>query len=249
MTDSGDAALERRAPRLTATRRALHARLQGMAPLAPIPSERDLAAELGVSRTTIRRTLAELARDGEISRLPGKGTFSAGRRYVDHEMQSFIGFDEDARMQRRTVTNRVLLQTVTTAPGRIAGLLEIGDADPVFVLRRLRFVDAEPICITAAHIPLELCPALPDQDFTSASLYEFLRQQGIATSRARRSLEVHKAEAEQAAHLGIPTGSPVILFESLGRTAGDQPLDHVQSCYPAYKARFESDVSVDTGRS
>ncbi|MBA2479477.1 MAG: GntR family transcriptional regulator [Planctomycetes bacterium] len=45
------------------------------APEAPIPDERTLAAQLGLSRMTVRRAMVELTREGLFKRIPGRGTF------------------------------------------------------------------------------------------------------------------------------------------------------------------------------
>jgi len=41
----------------------------------PIPDERTLAADLGLSRMTVRRAMVELAEEGYFERIPGRGTF------------------------------------------------------------------------------------------------------------------------------------------------------------------------------
>ncbi|MBA3708418.1 MAG: GntR family transcriptional regulator, partial [Planctomycetes bacterium] len=46
-----------------------------LAPDAAIPDERSLAAQLGLSRMTVRRAIVELTDDGWFERIPGRGTF------------------------------------------------------------------------------------------------------------------------------------------------------------------------------
>ena len=41
----------------------------------PIPTERELAVTLGLSRLTVRRSIVELAQEGLVRRIPGRGTF------------------------------------------------------------------------------------------------------------------------------------------------------------------------------
>jgi DNA-binding transcriptional regulator YhcF (GntR family) len=45
------------------------------APGQPIPTERELAESLGLSRLTVRRSIVELAQQGLLRRIPGRGTF------------------------------------------------------------------------------------------------------------------------------------------------------------------------------
>lgn len=47
-------------------------------PERPIPDERALARELGLSRMTVRRAFVELSREGLLQRVRGKGTFVRG---------------------------------------------------------------------------------------------------------------------------------------------------------------------------
>jgi len=57
-------------------------RRAGMGPGSRLPTERQLAAELGASRTTVRRALAVLEAEGHISREVGRGTFLRDARWA-----------------------------------------------------------------------------------------------------------------------------------------------------------------------
>src|SRR5579862_494119 len=47
----------------------------GLGPGSRLPTERQLAADLGITRTGVRHALAALEADGRISREVGRGTF------------------------------------------------------------------------------------------------------------------------------------------------------------------------------
>jgi DNA-binding FadR family transcriptional regulator len=53
-----------------------------MGPGARLPTERQLAADLGASRTSVRRALAVLEAEGRISREVGRGTFLRDARWA-----------------------------------------------------------------------------------------------------------------------------------------------------------------------
>ena len=222
-------------------------KLSEMSSLSPIPSERELCETFGVSRPTVRRALKELEQEGKLYRLPGKGTFIADKyaneeKYVDHELQWFIGFHEDASMQRKNPSTKVLQQIVVPASGDIAQKLNIAENSEVFVLERLRFVDNEPICVVTSYIPLRICPEIIREDFTEQSLFGYLRKHDIRIHRAKRSIEVKHATLSEATYLGVLKDDPVMLFQSLGYTKEGVPFEFVKSRYPAFKARFESEV-------
>jgi len=211
-------------------------------PLTAIPSERELCEIFGVSRPTVRRALEELEKKGEVFRLAGKGTFISDKKYTDHELESFIGFYEDASSQNKRPTSKVLQQIVISPKHEVAEKLGITENDQVFLLERLRYVDNEPICLVSSYIPLSVCPNLISSDFSDLSLYTFLRAHGIVIHKAKRSIEVKKASLRESTYLGIEKESPVVLFQSLGFKKDGSPFEFVQSRYPAYKARFESEV-------
>jgi GntR family transcriptional regulator len=216
--------------------------LKDLSPLTPIPSERELCEMFSVSRPTVRRALEELEHDGELYRLAGKGTFIADKKYTDHEMQWFIGFHEDASSQNKTPTSMVLQQIVVPAPADVANMLGVPTDSEVFVLERLRFVDNEPICLVTSYIPLTICSDLIRTNFSDKSLYNFLKSHDITIYKAKRSIEVKKATMGESTYLNIEKDSPVVLFQSLGFTEDGIPFEFVKSRYPAYKARFESEV-------
>jgi GntR family transcriptional regulator, uxu operon transcriptional repressor len=57
-------------------------RRAGMGPGSRLPTERQLAADLGATRTTVRRALAVLEAEGRISREVGRGTFLRDTRWA-----------------------------------------------------------------------------------------------------------------------------------------------------------------------
>src|ERR687891_2513882 len=81
-----------------------------------IPSERQLSAELGVSRLTLRAALDDLVRDGYLVRRRGSGTF-VGQPKIAQEL-TMTSFSEDMRRRGMRPGSRTLSLTTTTAGAR-----------------------------------------------------------------------------------------------------------------------------------
>ncbi|HEX8867561.1 MAG TPA: GntR family transcriptional regulator, partial [Lentzea sp.] len=86
-----------REPKYWGLKRHLLDLLRALPPGSPIPTERSLAAEFDVSRTTVRQALAELTVEGRLLRVQGKGTFAAEPKVAQRLQLS--SYTEDMRAQ------------------------------------------------------------------------------------------------------------------------------------------------------
>src|SRR6266481_5724361 len=106
-----------------------------------IPSERQLSADLGVSRLTVRAALDDLAREGYLSRRRGSGT------YVQHPKISqeltMTSFSEDMRRRGMAPGSRTLSLERELAGARLGRLLHVSPSEEILVVKRLRLADGE----------------------------------------------------------------------------------------------------------
>jgi len=122
-----------------------------------IPSEFDLAADLGVSRTTVRDALSRLEQDGVVYRKQGAGTFvnKAGLQiktrleeiWTYEEMLEAHGYDHAVRV--------ISAQTAPAAP-EIAEALNLDPDDETLVIKKLFLADKRPVILTINRIPSKL---------------------------------------------------------------------------------------------
>ncbi len=112
-----------REPKYWGLKRHLLDLLRAMPPGSPIPTERSLAAEFDVSRTTVRQALAELTVEGRLLRVQGKGTFAAEPKVAQRLQLS--SYTEDMRAQGRQPSSRLLDSTEQPAEAELARLLAV----------------------------------------------------------------------------------------------------------------------------
>jgi GntR family transcriptional regulator len=134
-----------------------------------VPSEVELVKQYGVSRTTVRLALADLANQGLLTRLQGRGTFVA-QPHIRQHLNRLTGFTQDMQSRGKHATSRLLRFEVVSASQAMARVLDQAPGVSLIVLKRLRLADELPMAIETSYLVYELCQALLKQDLTSRSL-------------------------------------------------------------------------------
>ncbi|MGH3018296.1 MAG: GntR family transcriptional regulator, partial [Gaiellaceae bacterium] len=123
-----------------------------------IPSERQLSADLGVSRLTVRAALDELVREGYLLRRRGAGTFVSEPK-IAQEL-TMTSFTEDMRRRGLEPASRTLELKTIPAGARLGRMLHVSPSEPVLVATRLRMADRETMAIETLHVRKSLVPGL-----------------------------------------------------------------------------------------
>src|SRR5215204_4459648 len=153
-----------------------------------IPSERQLSADLGVSRLTVRAALDELVREGYLLRRRGAGTFVSEPK-IAQEL-TMTSFTEDMRRRGLRPESRTLELKVTPAGARLGRFLHLSPGEPIIVAKRLRMADHEAMAIETLHVRESLVPGLSAKDLQQKSFYELLRDRyGIVIAGGTQTIE------------------------------------------------------------
>ena len=121
------------------TRERVQALIEELDTGAAIPSERQLSADLGVSRLTVRAALDELVRDGHLVRRRGSGTFVSEPK-IAQEL-TMTSFTEDMERRGLRPQSRTLHLDVVSAGAQLGRLLHVSPSEQVVVAKRLRLAD------------------------------------------------------------------------------------------------------------
>src|SRR3954471_19253932 len=127
-----------------------------------IPSERQLSADLGVSRLTVRAALDDLVREGYLVRRRGSGTFVSQPK-IAQEL-TMTSFSEEMRRRGMRPGSRTLSLATTTAGARLGRSLKVSPSERIVVAKRLRLADDSAMAIETLHVRESLVPGLTPQD-------------------------------------------------------------------------------------
>ena len=181
------------------------------APGALLPSERALAEELGVSRTTLRHALRELADSGVLEPAPQRGWFVA-RGYISEGPNVLMGFSEGAAARGLSAGSRIVSITQQACSFEIAELLGVPPASDVVEFERVRTLDGLPVAVQKLSLPQRLVPGLELEDLDDVSLYQFLGERyGLVPARCDYTLQADAASEHDAALLDIRVSAPVLI--------------------------------------
>jgi GntR family transcriptional regulator len=207
-----------------------------------IPSERQLSAEFGVSRLTLRAALDDLVREGYLVRRRGAGTFVSEPK-IAQEL-AMTSFTEDMRRRGMTPGSRTLELKVVPAGARLGRILRVSPSEPVMVAKRLRLADRETMAMETLHVPERLVPGLSAKELEKRSFYELLEDRyGIVIVGGTQTIEPTVTNEEESAALGVPLHSPAFLFERVTHAKDGEIIEYVSSLYRGDRYRLVTDLN------
>ncbi|MFD0917781.1 GntR family transcriptional regulator [Pseudahrensia aquimaris] len=215
------AALEKPARKLEA--QPLYARVKGALverlisgqwkPGAMLPSEFAIAAELGVSQGTVRKSLDEMTAQGLLVRRQGKGTFVAEAADTEILFRFYrLTRDEDeGRTATRFPDSRYLAQFQNTANEEERRIFNLPHSAKVWRIDRTRHDGAQTLLWERITLPCTLFEGLSETTELPNNVYRFYAKNfGHIVSHVNEKLKAVALREDIAPHLGLEKGTPVL---------------------------------------
>ena len=220
-----------------------------------LPTEPQLAAAYGASRSTIRLAIGMLTSRGLIDTRQGMGTFvrqpAALRTVVlTREEDWQVGEHADAALQPageladRPVTARFLAEAVN-ASAEVATALDVAEGARVLVRRSHLHLDHEPWSLVASYYPMDIASGTPleqaGQMDKSASLV--LAELGHRPAGYRDDIYARMSDPTEAEFFQLAGAVPVTV---VSRTAYDpsRPIRLTLYAYRADQVRLRHEMGA-----
>ena len=193
-------------------------------PGSKLPSEGELAERFGVHRNTVRQAVATLAAEHLIVPRRGSGSFVAEHTVLVHRIGARTRLS-DSLGRRGRASGRLLESAVEPAPPpEIAERLVLGNG-PGLRLETVLAVDGRPLSRATHWFAADRVPGLAERFGAVGSITAALRHVGIDDyMRAATTVGARHATAAEAADLGLPAGSVVLVTRSLDTLPDGTPL-------------------------
>lgn len=192
-----------------------------------IPPEYTLCETFNISRTTIRQALLELVDEGTFYRVKGRGTFVSQNKICHNLLEEKALFSNGLINQGLQPTTIVVEQKTISASIEVAAALKIPANSEVISLKRLRYVNGDPLYINQTYLPYNLCKSILNNNFNEMSLCKLLSQ-NIHTklSHSHYSFEAVTATKEDCELLEISKITAIQLISSISYNKFNIPVKH-----------------------
>lgn len=222
---------EGRGPRYAQLYRHIVSAIQSgqLPPDAQLPPERDLAEIAEVSRVTVRKAVAQLVDEGLVDQRRGAGSFVRGQGpKLEQSLSSLISFTENMLARGRLSSSEVLSRGLFPPTPDESMTLGLGTSDRVSRLERLRSADGVPMAVEMSSLPEDI---LPDPEAVGTSLYQYLRGQGRAPTRAIQRVGAINLAAREAQLLAMPLGAAVLRIDRTAYLPTGRPIEFTTGIY------------------
>ncbi|MFG1920371.1 GntR family transcriptional regulator [Cryptosporangium sp. NPDC048952] len=224
----------------------------------PLPSEPELAAELGVSRVTINKAISLLRISGLVRVRRGAGTYVRTTPRITRDARYRYAHPRAAELEGRALglSPRAECTEVSKveATTEVAAALGIDEGDPVVVRHRRLFADDEPTRLADAYLPWDIAEdagllepegtELLESDAGSGAVYARLAERGHGPARFDEDVTVRVASDAEARALDLEDGQPVIHITHVARDADDRAVEVALHVMPAHLWRLHYDWSA-----
>ncbi|MFJ3436464.1 GntR family transcriptional regulator [Streptomyces cyaneofuscatus] len=204
-------------------------------PDAKLPTEAELREQYGVSRETVRKSLALLVNEGLVVSARPQGHFVRRRRPMVFRPQAEFrkrpcSPEMDAFTTEYAAEGREPRQEIEVAivepPDEVSKRLRLEPGELVAVRKRVRYLDGEPFNINDSYFPLALVrdsEIMRPEDIARGA-NQVLAELGYRQERALDELYIRMPTPEQVHRLDLGPGTPVGIHVVTGHTADGKPV-------------------------
>jgi len=204
-----------------------------------IPTEDELCRQYGVSKITVRQAVNNLASDGYVMKLQGKGTFvTSVLPVVGLSMKTRLTeemFGKEVKLKRQ-----ILFKGIKEPPSGIKVFLKTEER--TFYILSKRMVSEETVYVEEAFIPVRMLPYIEKLDIAHSSLYSVLQEKAVKKIfKMMQTIEISSATGDFAKVLDITEKSPVLVVHRLFISSDNTPVAYTKLQGRSDRYKFQTE--------
>ena len=222
---------------------------------AGMPGELALMEQFGVARVTIRRALSQLAHEGLIERMPGRGTrpvssAARGGQPRSHKPDApagqtarLTGLLENLVTMGLRTTVQVLSVNTFKAPEDVAQALRLPPGEFVQKAERVRSTGEGPLSHITTWVPESAAAGFGKRELASKPILVLLEESGVRVGRAEQTISARLADVEMGRHLDVAVGTALLAVRRLIYDENDKPVQWLHGLYRPDRYEYQMQLS------
>jgi GntR family transcriptional regulator len=180
-----------------------------------LPPEPELQKRFKVSRTTVRKAVDLLSKEGRVDAMQGRGTEVLDFKAIQN-LQYVTSFSETLRDKGFSVRYRDITVDFVSGPQRVVGELKINPDVRLVRIQRTTLANEKPIALMTNYLLPDLVPGIETKIANMKSLYSFLEEEyAITIERAIEYISAKPASLSEAEKLNVSVGSPLLVVRRI----------------------------------
>ena len=135
------------------------------------------------------------------------------KKQIERNLDDLEGFTQTIRDINMEPSVKILSKNLRIAGNRYAKLFGIKPEDKIVAIKRVCYVDGEPVSLEETYIPYYLVPKIEGIDLNIFSIYEVYKMFGVSIVSASQTLDLVRPSAADAKTLGIDSETLTMLFQ------------------------------------
>ena len=181
-------------------------------PAEALPSEQELAVELGVSQGTVRKALDVVAAEKLVERRQGKGTYVA-EQTQERALFRFFRWAYPGGQRAIPTSMGETVKRRASTPDEQKKLLLRENAKVIEISRR-RLIDGKPAIVETIVVPVTLFPDLDKRVPLPNTLYSLYQSAyGINIVAVEEEVRAELVRKDDAKKLNLAVGSPLLRID------------------------------------
>lgn len=194
-----------------------------------IPTEQELAAQLGCARATVNRAMRELAESGIIERRRKVGTRVTATPSRRTTLEIPVMRHEIEAMGATYGYDLTSFEHLLPTP-RAQKALQLTPNDRVILVKARYLANNVPHCCEAVWLNPAALPALRREDLETVPAHEWLAR-NVPLTHGRFTILAEGASGDCARNLEVEGGTPVLTIERLNWSDAT-PVSYARQFYP-----------------
>lgn len=202
-----------------------------------LPSEPDLAKDLGVSRATLREALIVLESENMIKRVHGIGTFVREQALIESGIEEMSSITEMIVQNGQTPGTSMFLQETTDSDHESQVHFSMEPGEKTLFVKRIRTANGEPVIYCLDKLPASLFK--DEYNFSEESLFNDLkREANIEISYAISHIEAVGYHPEISSALNCDDNTSLLVLKQMHYDKFNQPILYSINYFRSDKFNF-----------